>query len=346
MISSLDYGWRFIATGLAYSVFGVGGLLLRLIYFPLLHIIVRNHLRRVGLARLAVHHSFRVLVWLMKAMGILSYEINGAEKLRRQGLLILSNHPTLLDVVFLISLVPNADCVVRSGLARNPFTRGPVKATGYICNDSGAGLVDDCIRSVKSGNNLIIFPEGTRTPIDGKMTLRRGAANVAVRGILNITPVVIRCAPLSLSKGAPWWKIPPCSAHFTIDVQDDIQVMPFIDAAEAPLAARQLTDYLIIIFQRRKRHMQALEQEIKTLLIEALNLEDTKPEDIDSNQTLFAEGLGLDSIDALELGLALQKHFGVTMTADSEETKRHFSNVRSLAEFVAANRRHAVSNHG
>lgn len=84
--------------------------------------------------------------------------------------------------------------------------------------------------------------------------------------------------------------------------------------------------------------MKELEQEIKTLLIEALNLEDIRPEDIDSSETLFIEGLGLDSIDALELGLALQKRFGVTMTADSDDTKRHFSNVRALAEFVAANR--------
>lgn len=85
--------------------------------------------------------------------------------------------------------------------------------------------------------------------------------------------------------------------------------------------------------------MQALEREIKELLIEALNLEDIAVEDIDSAEPLFVEGLGLDSIDALELGIALQKRYGVTMTADSEETRRHFSSVHALAEFVAANRK-------
>ena len=84
--------------------------------------------------------------------------------------------------------------------------------------------------------------------------------------------------------------------------------------------------------------MQALEQEIKELLIEALNLEDINVADIDSAAPLFIEGLGLDSIDALELGISLQKRYGVTMTADSDETRRHFASVRALAEFVSANR--------
>lgn len=84
---------------------------------------------------------------------------------------------------------------------------------------------------------------------------------------------------------------------------------------------------------------QALEREIKALLIDALSLEDMAPEQIDAEQPLFVEGLGLDSIDALELGLALQKRYGVTMSADSEETRRHFRSIRSLAAFVAAARK-------
>ncbi len=84
---------------------------------------------------------------------------------------------------------------------------------------------------------------------------------------------------------------------------------------------------------------QALEREIKALLIDALSLEDMAPEQIDAEQPLFVEGLGLDSIDALELGLALQKRYGVTMSADSEETRRHFRSIRSLAAFVAATRK-------
>ncbi|MDK2124928.1 lysophospholipid acyltransferase family protein [Parachitinimonas caeni] len=246
MRERLDRGWRVIATAIAFSTFGLGGLVLRLAYFPLLQLLVRQREAQTRKARLAVHYTFKLFIELMRVLGILRYEIRGIEKLQRPGLLILANHPTLIDVVFLISLVPDADCVVKASLARNPFTRGPVRATNYICNDSGAGLIEDCIASIQTGHNLIIFPEGTRTPVNGPMKLQRGAANIATRGPCNITPVTIRCEPLSLTKGLPWWKVPPRRMQFTIEVKDDIAVQPFLDQSqnEPALAARQLTDYL------------------------------------------------------------------------------------------------------
>lgn len=85
--------------------------------------------------------------------------------------------------------------------------------------------------------------------------------------------------------------------------------------------------------------MSALEPEIKELIISTMSLEDITVDDIDSEAPLFNEGLGLDSIDALELGLALQKRYGVTLAADSEETRQHFASVRALSAFVAANRK-------
>jgi len=84
--------------------------------------------------------------------------------------------------------------------------------------------------------------------------------------------------------------------------------------------------------------MQALELELKTLIIEALGLEDVQPDDIDAQAPLFVDGLGLDSIDALDLGLAIQRRYGIHMSADAEETRRHFRSVRSLAELVSAQR--------
>lgn len=85
--------------------------------------------------------------------------------------------------------------------------------------------------------------------------------------------------------------------------------------------------------------MPDLETEIKALIISALALEDLAPADIDAAQPLFVEGLGLDSIDALELGLALQKRYGVAMSADAQETRKHFASVNALAAFVAAQRK-------
>lgn len=85
--------------------------------------------------------------------------------------------------------------------------------------------------------------------------------------------------------------------------------------------------------------MLALEQEIKELVIASLNLEDIGPDDIDTAAPLFVDGLGLDSIDALELGLALQKRYGVALSADSAETRAHFASVQALAAFVASARK-------
>jgi acyl carrier protein len=85
--------------------------------------------------------------------------------------------------------------------------------------------------------------------------------------------------------------------------------------------------------------MQSFEDEIKQLVIEALQLEDITPADIDSDAPLFVEGLGLDSIDALELGVAIQKRYGIILSASSEENRRHFASIRALAGMIENNRK-------
>jgi len=84
--------------------------------------------------------------------------------------------------------------------------------------------------------------------------------------------------------------------------------------------------------------MDPLQAEIRALIVSCLNLEDVKPEDIGVELPLFGDGLGLDSIDALELGVALQRRYGLNLPADSAETRRHFASVGSLARLVAASR--------
>ncbi|MGE5866779.1 MAG: lysophospholipid acyltransferase family protein, partial [Rhizobacter sp.] len=165
MRDQLDRAWRIVATGLCFATFGLGGLLLRLVVFPLVRLATPDRARRSVRVKAIIRATFRVFVSMMRHLGVLRLEVRGLEKLRREGLLIIANHPSLVDVVFLMSFVQRADCIVKSSLARNPFTRGPVVAANFICNDSGAGLVDDCVASVRRGNNLIIFPEGSRTPV-------------------------------------------------------------------------------------------------------------------------------------------------------------------------------------
>ena len=245
MLETAGRYWRVLATGISFATFGIGGLLLRVIVFPLLTLVVRDPARRVTAARTVIRYAFRGFVGLMNGLGVLRYEVVGLDKLDRGGLLILANHPTLIDTVFLMAFVRHADCIVKSHLFDNPFTSGPVKAAGYIRNDSGAELIDDCIASLRGGNNLIIFPEGTRTPACGSITLKRGAANIAIRGERAVTPVLIGCQPPTLGKGEKWWRVPRTHARCRIEVRDDIDVAAFGggDTTEV-MAVRHLTDHL------------------------------------------------------------------------------------------------------
>ena len=253
MRERLNHAWRVVGTGLSFLAFGLGGLVLRLCVIPPLQWAVRDPLRRKQRIRRLVQRSFAAHVELMRRLGVLTYEIRGRERLQRNGLLILANHPTLIDVVFLVSLLPNADCVVKSAVARNPFMRGPVRAAGYVSNEDGAGLVDDSIAPVGAGGKLVIFPEGTRTTPGHPLRLQRGAANTAVRGQLNFTPVRLTCSPLTLGKGEKWYRVPSRRFHVTVDVQEDLPIAQFLDGVDPvaggeAVAARRLTDFLAHYF--------------------------------------------------------------------------------------------------
>lgn len=82
--------------------------------------------------------------------------------------------------------------------------------------------------------------------------------------------------------------------------------------------------------------MNELEDAIKEMIVDALQLEDIRPEDIDTDAPLFGEGLGLDSIDALELGVALKKRFGLTLSSNDPSIKDHFRSVASLAKLISS----------
>ena len=85
--------------------------------------------------------------------------------------------------------------------------------------------------------------------------------------------------------------------------------------------------------------MQSDDDEIKQMIIDVLQLEDVTPDDIDADAPLFVDGLGLDSIDALELGVAIHKRYGVTLPVESDDTRRHFASVRALGLMISSNRK-------
>ncbi|WP_432722069.1 lysophospholipid acyltransferase family protein [Jeongeupia wiesaeckerbachi] len=247
-MNALNRVWRIGATGFCFAVFGLGGLVILCLLLPLLQLLP-GKTRRLHAAKNTLHYGMRLFSGLMALVGVISYEVRGAEKLRRNGLFVLANHPSLIDVVLLMSLVRRPDCVVKAALWDNPFTCGPVRFAGFISNASGPGVVDDCVASVRAGNNLIVFPEGTRSVPGQPLVLQRGAANIAVRGPLAITPVSISVSEPMLTKGSKWYRVPQRKPHFILTVHDDVHPDQLFDQ-EPALAARRLTDWLTQFFTR------------------------------------------------------------------------------------------------
>lgn len=219
----MNKAWRIFATGFCFVIFGVGGLFLSIIIFPIQKILVRDKNRQKKMARKTVHYLFKFFIALMSFTGIFRFSLRKAQQLSKiQGHLVLANHPSLIDVVVLISIIPNADCVVKTHLFKNIFLRGVVKNTGYISNADPEGLLHDCQASLMSGNNLIVFPQGTRTKPEETLSFQRGAANIAIRCKAKVTVVLLKVAPTTLTKSEPWYKVPAEKAHFSAEVIDNI----------------------------------------------------------------------------------------------------------------------------
>jgi 1-acyl-sn-glycerol-3-phosphate acyltransferase len=204
VLKPLNWLWRLICTGLAFAALGLGGCLMAVTLFPLVAALTRDPAARQRRIQYCVHASFRLYLFFLRLLGVIEIEIRHAERLTAlDGQIIVANHPTLLDVVLLMALVPRAQCVVKNQLWRNPFLRPVVHGAGYISNDLPAdALLAACARAIEAGNNLIIFPEGTRTRPGEPMRLRRGFANIAAATAADLVPITITCRPWTLIKGA------------------------------------------------------------------------------------------------------------------------------------------------
>jgi 1-acyl-sn-glycerol-3-phosphate acyltransferase len=249
VLAKLDHAWRWFGTALSFLVFGIGGLITTALMIPLLYCLPGGEPTRARRARRLIHQLFRLYIIMMRLLGVLSYQLEGVEKLQGASL-ILSNHPSLLDVVFLISMVPNANCVIKGKLKHNFFTRGPIKAAGYIMNEEAGEVIDAARRVIDDGQTLIIFPEGTRsTPSEG-IQFKRGAANIAIRTGSDITPVLIYCTPTTLTSGGHWYQVPDQRVHFRILVQNPLKIDLYLKNLAPPKGSRKLNVDLIDYFGR------------------------------------------------------------------------------------------------
>jgi 1-acyl-sn-glycerol-3-phosphate acyltransferase len=246
MSGKLNHGWRVAATGFVFVVFGLGALFISVTMFPLLRLsawdrdVARRRIQR------GMQLTFKVYMELMRSLGILTYSVEGLERLRQPGRLIIANHPTLIDVVLLGSLLPEVDCIVKRGLWRNPFLRWPVSWAGYIPNSEGEELVSRCAATLRQGHSLLVFPEGTRTVPGQSMRLQRGAAHIALAADADILPVKISCDPITLFRQNPWYRVPVRRFHMHVAVGMPVSAHEFRAAGEASSrSARRLSQWML-----------------------------------------------------------------------------------------------------
>lgn len=243
---SIDHAWRVFATGLVFVLFGLGALLISLTVFPVMRFSTFDNDVARRRIQLGMQRTFRLYIEMMRVLGIMTYDVHGIERLRESGRLVVANHPTLIDVVMLVSLMPEVDCIVKRGLWRNPFLRWPVSWASYIPNSEGEELIEGCAASLRRGHSLLIFPEGTRTVPGKAMRMQRGAAHIALAADADILPITLTCTPVTLFKGNPWYRVPERRFHMSVVVGEPVAVGNFRVADEASArAARRVTQWLL-----------------------------------------------------------------------------------------------------
>jgi 1-acyl-sn-glycerol-3-phosphate acyltransferase len=242
-----------LGTGLAFAYTGLVCLTLALVIFPVTRLLLPGTREEKELrSQRLVHHSVRSLFVFLEFMQVMKLRAENLERLRQPGLLVVVNHPTLLDAFSLMSLMPEADCVVKAGHYDNPFLAGAAKGAGYIPNVNGPRLVADCVERLQRGRSVIVFPEGTRSPPDGLGPFARGIAHVALKSGCDPVPVTIHCEPATLYRGKSWWDVPEHAFTMTVTVDAPLVVKDIVQQPmPVPRAARALTAAMRDHFERR-----------------------------------------------------------------------------------------------
>lgn len=237
--------WRLLATAFGFILFGLYGLvILSIFWFSLLRLFIWNEKKRNIIAQQSISLSFKIFIWIIKSLGIINYRFNGLEKLKQdESCLVVANHPSLLDVVLLASVMPRCDCLVKGALLKNFFISRIIKTAGYIPNAEANKIIPQCQNILSNGGRILIFPEGTRSIPNLPIKLQRGAANIALRCHVDIRIIHIECNPPWLIKNQKWHNIPLKKTFFNITVGDKIIINDFL-YDNTTVAARKLTKYL------------------------------------------------------------------------------------------------------
>lgn len=240
-------GWRkypWVAAKLfALAYIFAGGGLLALIMRVLMPFLPGNRQERTQRSICAV---FRGYLNTLHRIGMLTFTVNGEECLQASGgKIVIANHPSLLDVVALMSRIPRAQCIVKHQLWDHWFLGHLMRTAGYIRNDlEPEALLEACRKALADGHTLIIFPEGTRTQPDSLPHFQRGVANIALLTQTPIQTVIISCTPPILYKGERWWQAPASRPELRLTAGICIESAFYAALGQRSIATRKLIDYL------------------------------------------------------------------------------------------------------
>ena len=227
----------------AMTVFGVGAVILAVFVFPFIRLFTLRRKDFGVVARAYVSHTFRVFLGFLNLLHVSIRKVENEDDYRNiHSKIIIANHPSLLDFVYIMSLVPNSTCIVRGGLTRTPL-RGVIKQA-YITNTTTfEDMCLECKKLTDMGCNVIIFPEGTRTPRHGKNNYKKGAARIALYCGCDVQPIFIGGSDkYGLGKHDPLWSYNHVEPYLY-----DFKKLPVISIDEykdlsEPIAAKRLTD--------------------------------------------------------------------------------------------------------
>ena len=237
------YAYRVLIKWFSFFFFGLSAIILATTILPFMRLFIHPGERRRKYARRFVSTSMSFFVSLMHFLGIVNLEVDNRENYRcLSSKVIVANHPSLLDVVMLLSLVPNADCIVNAYLKNNIIMKGIVRQLYILSSPDYEDLLRSCTESLNQGNCLIIFPEGTRTPRRGKINVKKGAARFALASGCNIVPVHIGGTDkYGLGKKDPWTGFNP-RERYIYNISMGVEINPNkYQNLSMPKAVRVLT---------------------------------------------------------------------------------------------------------
>jgi 1-acyl-sn-glycerol-3-phosphate acyltransferase len=258
--------WRLIATAISFVLFGVVALVVSAELIILSLAPIKQSLKQ-RYARYSIMLASRLYVYCYRVLGVLKVKFENMHLLNQPGALVIANHPTLLDAILLLSVMPHTNLIIKAAVANNPFLSVVVSMAGYIPNnESSVALVKESSAALKNGETLMIFPEGTRTDLKQGMNFKRSAAIIALQANCTILPVLISCEPITLRKHEPWYSIPKTRPLFHLRALPPLQISDCIDTSHPRgVQARELNEFLQQKFAQHLNQKIAPDLETKEL---------------------------------------------------------------------------------